>query len=103
MLFARLTGLPGFYSAVSSKISCSFSRQSLSYFFLFLLILFYTNSIILKEKADTWEEAVKKCISPLVKSNAVEQRYLDAIIKKTNYLIKLIVLIYYLKLIFVFK
>ena len=42
------------------------------------------NSIVLKEKADTWEEAVSKCISPLVKSNAVEQRYLDAIIKKTN-------------------
>lgn len=46
--------------------------------------LIENNSIILKEKADTWEEAVKKCISPLVKSNAVEQRYLDAIIKKTN-------------------
>ena len=42
------------------------------------------DSIVLKEKADTWEEAVNKCISPLVKSNAVEQRYLDAIIKKTH-------------------
>ena len=42
------------------------------------------NSIVLKEKAATWEEAVTKCISPLVKSNAVEQRYLDAIIKKTH-------------------
>ena len=46
--------------------------------------LIENNSILLKQKADTWEEAVKKCIKPLVDAKAVEQRYLDAIIKKTN-------------------
>ena len=46
--------------------------------------LIENNSILLKQKADTWEEAVKKCIKPLVDAKAVEQRYLDAIIKKTT-------------------
>ena len=46
--------------------------------------LIENNSILLKQKAETWEEAVNKCIKPLVDAGAVEQRYLDAIIKKTN-------------------
>ncbi len=46
--------------------------------------LIENNSILLKQKAETWEEAVNKCINPLVDAGAVEQRYLDAIIKKTN-------------------
>ena len=46
--------------------------------------LIENNSILLKQKAETWEEAVSKCVKPLVDAGAVEQRYLDAIIKKTN-------------------
>ena len=46
--------------------------------------LLENNSIALSQKAETWEEAVEKCMLPLINSNAVERRYLEAIIKKTN-------------------
>ena len=46
--------------------------------------LLENNSIKLRESAETWEEAVEKCMSPLIEKKAVEKRYLDAIINKTR-------------------
>lgn len=42
------------------------------------------NSVVLKQKADTWQEAIKICMAPLVKSGAVKSGYVDAIIKRTK-------------------
>ena len=37
------------------------------------------NSVILKKEAETWEEAIKVCMQPLL-----EQEYVDAIIERTK-------------------
>lgn len=46
--------------------------------------LIKNDSVVLGLEANTWEEAVKLAVEPLVKSGAVEERYYDAIIRITN-------------------
>jgi ascorbate-specific phosphotransferase enzyme IIA component len=42
------------------------------------------NSIILKKEAETWEEAIKVCMQPLLDKGTIEQEYVDAIIERTK-------------------
>lgn len=42
------------------------------------------DSVELGLDANTWEEAVKLAVNPLVRSGAVEERYYDAILRVTN-------------------
>ena len=41
------------------------------------------NSVILKKEAETWEEAIKVCMQPLLDKGTIEQEYVDAIIERT--------------------
>lgn len=41
-------------------------------------------SILLNQEANTWEEAVSIAASPLVKSGAIQERYIDSIIESTK-------------------
>jgi len=42
------------------------------------------NSVILKKEAETWEEAIKVCMQPLLDKGTIEQEYVDAIIERTK-------------------
>ena len=42
------------------------------------------NSIVLKQHANTWEEAIEVCMKPLIENNAVKREYVDAIIERTK-------------------
>ena len=42
------------------------------------------NSVILKKEAETWEEAIKVCMQPLLDKGTIEQEYVDAIIDRTK-------------------
>jgi len=42
------------------------------------------NSVVLKQHASTWEEAIEVCMKPLLEKNAVERSYVDAIIERTK-------------------
>lgn len=42
------------------------------------------NSVIIKEKAATWQEAIEACMKPLVNSGAVDKSYVEAIIERTK-------------------
>ena len=39
---------------------------------------------ILKKEAETWEEAIKVCMQPLLDKGTIEQEYVDAIIERTK-------------------
>lgn len=42
------------------------------------------NSVAVKQSANTWEEAVKVCMAPLLDTKAVEKSYVEAIIERTK-------------------
>lgn len=42
------------------------------------------NSVSLKQKATTWEEAVEVCFKALLENNSVKKEYVDAIISRTK-------------------
>lgn len=42
------------------------------------------NSIALNQKASSWQEAIEICMSPLLKSGAVNEEYVSAIIERTK-------------------
>lgn len=46
--------------------------------------LIKNNSVKLGLEANTWQEAVKLAVNPLVESGAVEERYYDAILRVTE-------------------
>ncbi len=46
--------------------------------------LIENDSIKIKQEASSWQEAVQIAINPLIKSNAVDPRYVDAIIESTE-------------------
>ncbi|WP_105979634.1 PTS sugar transporter subunit IIA [Staphylococcus simulans] len=50
----------------------------------FLDILKNENSILLNQEADNWESAIAVSCEPLVKSGAIESRYIDSIIASTH-------------------
>lgn len=42
------------------------------------------NSVLLKQRAKTWEEAIGVCMKPLLESGAVNESYVEAIIERTK-------------------
>lgn len=41
------------------------------------------NSVILKQQANTWEEAIEVCMKPLLENKCIEKEYINAIISRT--------------------
>ena len=41
------------------------------------------NSVVLRQVANNWEEAIKVCMKPLLESNSIEEKYIENIIKRT--------------------
>lgn len=42
------------------------------------------DSVLLKQEAKTWEESIEVCFKALLDNKAVERKYVDAIISRTN-------------------
>ena len=40
------------------------------------------NSVMLQQEANSWEEAIKVCMAPLVANNSIEKKYIENIIKE---------------------
>lgn len=42
------------------------------------------NSVVLKQQANTWEEAIEVCMKPLLENECIKKDYIEAIISRTN-------------------
>ena len=42
------------------------------------------NSVMLQQEANSWEEAIKVCMAPLVANNSIEKKYIKNIIERTK-------------------
>ena len=40
------------------------------------------NSVMLQQEANSWEEAIKVCMAPLVANNSIEKKYIENIIER---------------------
>ena len=42
------------------------------------------NSVMLQQEANSWKEAIKVCMAPLVANNSIEKKYIENIIERTK-------------------